>query len=88
LLEDDYSVGRLHIPQFYNFHLQSGMKFEKETDEIGAYLCIVLKLGHFERHIRNTMRFLKFFKNSFIVQRLFTLVQKQGFQNCSLNQFG
>ena len=57
MLEDDYSVGRLHIPQFYNFHLQSGMKFEKETDEIGAYLCIVLKLGHFERHIRNTMRF-------------------------------
>jgi len=29
-----------------------------------------------------------FFPNSFIVQRLFTLVQKQGFQNCSLNQFG
>ena len=28
------------------------------------------------------------FLNSFIVQRLFTLVQKQGFQNCSLNQFG
>ena len=28
------------------------------------------------------------FSNSFIVQRLFTLVQKQGFQNCSLNQFG
>jgi len=25
-----------------------------------------------------------FFSNSFIVQRLFTLVQKQGFQNCSL----
>jgi hypothetical protein len=28
------------------------------------------------------------FSNSFIVQRLFTLVQMQGFQNCSRNQFG
>ena len=67
----------------------------RKTKHTKHRLCLRKKKIHLQLVPRNSCSsaiFTRcsqwFFFNSFIVQRLFTLVQKQGFQNCSLNQCG